>query len=372
MTDSTFFDESREQSLVKARIVSKYFGAWAKVIIPTAKQMRDKIAYIDLYAGPGRYADGAKSTPMLVLERAIQDSETRRMLVALFNDKDEQNVHSLEQVINNLPDIDTLRYRPQVSAQEVGDEIVKSFERMRLVPTLLFLDPWGYKGLSLELVNAVVKDWACECIFFFNYNRINMGLGNEIVECHMDRLFGKARADRLRSRIATMSPVEREQAIVDELIQALKEVHGKFVLLFRFKNDEGTRTSHYLIFVSKSFKGYHIMKDVMAGESSTNEQDVPSFEYNPAKARQPLLVELSHPLDDLVEMLPAAFAGRTMTMWQVYEEHSVGQRYTARNYKTALLALEQVGRIKAGDHRKGTFGNDVLVTFPAKGVGDGS
>jgi hypothetical protein len=23
----------------------------------------------------------------------------------------------------------------------------------------------------------VLKDWACECIFFFNYNRINAGVG---------------------------------------------------------------------------------------------------------------------------------------------------------------------------------------------------
>ncbi len=38
MADQSFFDESREQSVIKARIISKYFWAWAKVIIPSAKQ----------------------------------------------------------------------------------------------------------------------------------------------------------------------------------------------------------------------------------------------------------------------------------------------------------------------------------------------
>ncbi len=67
MVDEQFFDESREQSEVKARIVQKYFWAWAKVIIPTAKRYGNRILYIDLFAGPGRYKDGTLSTPLLVL-----------------------------------------------------------------------------------------------------------------------------------------------------------------------------------------------------------------------------------------------------------------------------------------------------------------
>jgi three-Cys-motif partner protein len=66
MASDSFFDEQKEQSLVKARIVEKYFWAWAKVIIPTAKKAGNKIAYIDLFAGPGRYKDGSSSTPIKV------------------------------------------------------------------------------------------------------------------------------------------------------------------------------------------------------------------------------------------------------------------------------------------------------------------
>lgn len=52
-----FFEEQSEQSQVKAAIVSKYFWAWAKIIIAVQqKGGRDqRIAYIDLFAGPGRY-----------------------------------------------------------------------------------------------------------------------------------------------------------------------------------------------------------------------------------------------------------------------------------------------------------------------------
>ena len=78
-----FFDERSDQSEVKARIVQKYFYAWANVIMPTAKRSGNRIAYIDLYAGPGRYKDGSASTPLLVLQHAIEHPKMSQMLGSL-------------------------------------------------------------------------------------------------------------------------------------------------------------------------------------------------------------------------------------------------------------------------------------------------
>src|SRR3972149_9009338 len=204
----SFFDEQAEQSQVKAAIVSKYFRTWAKVITGylCRKKLDTRIAYIDLFAGPGRYKDGAKSTPMLILEEAIKDQLLRDNLVAIFNDKEPENTSSLLSAIKELPGIESLKHAPQVNTEEVGEEIVKLFEEMSLIPTLFFVDPWGYKGLSLRLINSVLKDWGCECLFFFNYSRINMGLSNPIVKAHMDALFGEERAEQLRIRLEPMSP----------------------------------------------------------------------------------------------------------------------------------------------------------------------
>ena len=55
MGNEKFFDESSEQSRIKATIVRDYFWAWAKVIFPTVKKTNGRIAYIDLFAGKGRY-----------------------------------------------------------------------------------------------------------------------------------------------------------------------------------------------------------------------------------------------------------------------------------------------------------------------------
>ena len=229
MLTNNFFDEQKVQSLVKATITAKYFGVWANIMINTqdknAKQRgmsTDRIAYIDLFAGPGRYKDGSSSTPIIILEKAIREEKFRDRLVTIFNDKDKNSAASLEKEIQTIEGIETLRYKPKVYCGEVGADIVKRFEDMKLVPTLFFVDPWGYEGLSLHLVNSVVKDWGCDAIFFFNYNRINMGISNPAVEPHMKALFENQFEALVEILDGISTPEERESQVIESLCQAIK------------------------------------------------------------------------------------------------------------------------------------------------------
>ena len=201
MTTDEFFDDPREQSIVKSEIVRKYFWAWAKVIIPTAKKFAKKIGYIDLFAGPGIYSDGTKSTPILILKRAIEEQDMRDMLIALLNDANPEHAASLKREIDSLPGINSMKFRPKVYADKIDIGFEKTFEGIKFIPTLLFLDPWGYKGISIELIGSVLKNWGCDCILFFNYNRIQVSLTNPRVAEHMDALFGKERAEKLQREI---------------------------------------------------------------------------------------------------------------------------------------------------------------------------
>lgn len=362
-----FFDEREDQSEVKARIVSKYFLAWSRIIVPWARRNGQSVAYIDLFAGPGRYKDGSASTPLMILEHAIADPNLRASLITLFNDEEPKHTANLQQEIDKLPGIDTLAYKPRISTGDVGGSISASLQTVRMVPTFSFIDPFGYKGLSLGLVKGAIKDWGCDCVFFFNYNRINAGINNNIVDAHMTALFGEARAQALREQLTGLNPVQREALILESLAGAIKALGGKFVLPFRFRNAEGTRPTHYLIFVSKHERGYEVMKEIMAKESSTQDQGVASLEYSPADARSPLLFSLQRPLEGLSGELLQQFRGRAMRMEEVYRAHHVDTRFIKKNYKDALLALEADGKVTVdpAKRRAGTFGDDVRVTFPS-------
>lgn len=365
-----FFEERKEQSEAKARIVTKYFFAWAQVIMPTAEKRGGKIAYIDLYAGPGRYKDGAASTPLLVLQKAIDHSQISQMLVSYFNDAKDVNTATLKEEIRKLPGINKLKYEPIVSCGEVDEEAENFFSEKNLVPAFSFVDPFGYKGLSLKIIKGVIKDWGCDCVFFFNYNRINAGISNKNVKPHIDALFSQARADRLRNKLPGLSPELREAAILEELANEIRDLGGNYVLPFTFKNASGSRTSHKLVFVSKNFKGYEIMKDIMAKESSTEDEGVPSFTYSPADASMPLLFSLSQPLSKLRESLLIEFAGQEMTRDQIYERHSVDTPYIEKNYNAVLKQLEEDEIISVystkSKRQKGTYPKEhVRIKFPA-------
>ena len=73
--------------------------------------------------------------------------------MTIFNDRDEDHVHELEEAIKALPGIERLKHQPLLWNLEVGDEIAKAFQSVHTIPILAFVDPWGYKGLSLRLVS---------------------------------------------------------------------------------------------------------------------------------------------------------------------------------------------------------------------------
>jgi len=377
MSGSQFFEEPSEQSIVKTTIVKKYFLAWATVVMRWAKRGSNKIAYLDLFSGPGYFKDGTKSTPILVLESALVNTDLRNMLVSVFNDMNMDHCESLRQAIKSIPNIETLRYQPLVLNECVGQKIADELNHIQLIPSLSFVDPWGYKGLSLQLIKSLTNSWGCDCIIFFNYNRINMGLNNKKVKDYMDDLFGEKKADALRQELPMMSPAERELHIIKAFEQAIHQLGREYVLPFAFSNRRGSKTSHLLVFITKHIKGFTIMKDIMAKLSSSFGQGVPSFEFNPVTKAQSVLFDYSQSLDVLTSSLLLDFAGQRISMIEIYNQHNIGKRYIKPNYKEALLMLEEEGKIavqpsankRRRQHGRLTFGDNTVVIFPPSSEG---
>jgi len=181
----SFFEKQKSNSQIKSEIVSKYFWMWAQVMKTRTKS--GKMAYIDLYSGQGVYEDGSKSTPILILEKALNESLIKTQLISFFNDEDPECIEKLQNAVKQIKNIDELKHKPVFSNFTVDSEIEKEFSEYRFVPTLLFVDPFGYKGLTLGLIKSVLKDWGCDCFFFFNYLRVNAAINNDKFLCHTDR-----------------------------------------------------------------------------------------------------------------------------------------------------------------------------------------
>lgn len=374
MGTTRFFDAPDPQNITKTKLVAKYFGAWTTFMLSRLRRPGDRLAYIDLFAGPGRFEDDSPSTPLLVLDYSIKNPRLCTRLVTMFNDKNPNFTTQLQQEIRFLDGIERLTYQPQVTNIEIGRDVVDLLQGGNLVPTLFFIDPFGYKGLSLELIGNAIKSWGCDCIFFFNYNRINPAISHQGVVERMNDLFGIDRAERLRTQVQDLSPERRQETIMSYLTEALKAVGGKHVLPFEFQSQHGDRTSHYIVFVSKAFLGYHLMKEVM-WPLSTDTSDVRSFEYVPVTSTQMALFPdygKNHSISLLKDVLAQSAAGMKLSVWDVYERFTVDTPYMFRHVQTALIELEYERRVTIdppADRRpkrngKVTLAKDKIVTFP--------
>jgi three-Cys-motif partner protein len=362
-----FFNEQTDSSRIKAFIVSEYFPVWANIV----GQGKDKIAYIDLYSGPGKYSDGTDSTPLLILNKVVVNPKLREQLISLFQDSSEDYIKTLDEEVKKIPGYEALKFKPKIGVAKTDQKLIEELNKVNKVPSLFFIDPFGYSGLSIALIKEAIRDWGCDCIFFFNYNRINTHLSNPVMKKNMDSFFGENTADKLRDALQGTRGQQRETTIIRHFKSAIHGIGGNYSIGFKFYQVDSKKTSHYLVLATKHERGYEVMKEIMA-KVSEKIGGVPTYIFRPTT--RPKQADLFHDSDhrilDLAKLLTDEFSGKQMKVLDIYRSHNIGKPYILDNYKQALLRLEQQGKIsvdRPAEKRmrlgKITMGDDRLVTF---------
>jgi three-Cys-motif partner protein len=145
--EAEFFKKLREGSRIKQKIITDYFVSYNRVMA----RRRDKVGYADLFAGPGLYKDSEgvtqKSIPILVCEEVVRDELFRQKVHLWFNDGDPGNYEQLKVAVQSIPGIETLRYTPAIDNKIINARWVRILSKLP-VPTLIFLDPCGYKAFQ--------------------------------------------------------------------------------------------------------------------------------------------------------------------------------------------------------------------------------
>jgi len=390
-----FFREPLAQSQIKGEIVRHYFYAWAKVMISKYAPRRgfDRIAYVDLCSGPGAYETGEPSTPLHIMNTILRDPEFCCWIESIFNDADQTHVASLRERILALPGIDRLAYPPRFTGYFLAPSIVSMFANPP-VPSFTFLDPLGYKALiSRQFLASVIRPFGCDCLFFFNYRRINRAISTDVLRGGLYPLFGRDRVERLRNELASKPPKVRERIIVDEFRAALVEVGISHPLMFRVRHRDVEQTSHHLVFISTSRLAHHLMKSVLAKYSDRFADDVLRYQYSHqptgkqaakqvvmrfhdeedvSQTENPLAIEVQTigSIEHLKRDLMKKFRGQSRTVRDIYFQHHFGTPYYLPNYKQALIELEAEGKVTVDRPaesrcRQGriTLGDDRIVTF---------
>ena len=160
-----FFDEPRDESLIKLGIYAKYLVPWASKVGSTSS---DSIIWVvDGFAGPGGYKDKAETpgSPKLILDLAQRTLDTRAKyrIGCVFIEEKLKRWRLLRTLCDHYPDVQL-----RIIRGDFWDEIEDIVDIVRGQPLLLVIDPFGVMGMDYvklaRLANASNK---CDLIVTF-------------------------------------------------------------------------------------------------------------------------------------------------------------------------------------------------------------
>lgn len=371
VSSKKFFAEQTAHSRVKADIVYKYVLAWAAIVLSPKFNVSGEAAYIDLFSGPGSYDDGARSTPLLITEQILKKPQLRNGLRMFFNDINPSLTNSLKQEIKALRQVETLQHPPHFSSEPASITLIDSLGLTREIPQFYFLDQFGWADITPSLVRHIFLNRKIDCAFFFRTPRVIAAVTNPSSEQTMVSLFGKFGLESLREEFKE-HPREKEAIILGHLKVTMKEAGAPYFQPFPFFVSDGNSSRQHLIYLGKHPKGLEVVKDIMAASSTTHHGGVPVMGFTDGPVQDGLFTP--DPIPVLQEQLLRGFAGRTLTVGEVFEEHHVtSERYILRNYQEALRRLEASSCVRASPgvaerpNRGGvvTMSELVKITFPS-------
>ena len=360
-----FFASQTLRSRIKSFVVGDYYREWGHIIV-RGKRSGGVMGYVDLFAGPGIYEDRAESTPLMVLRKTLGSRVLSEQVQLVFNDKDSGYVSTLKLALADLVSSGSvsLRHEPLFFNFEVEPSTLNWFRGLGLGPCLFFLDPFGYRGLTMDLIAGLVREWGSDCIFLFNYSALHKHLYNEGEDASVTEFWNSGDLESLKANLSGSSPLDSEYNTVRFLSECMRQRGVPYVLPMRFTMEGSSQTSYHLVLASKSFRAYQLMKEVMHGLSTRHLEGAVPFEFvfrENSMLQVPILG--LRPEDYLHERLFSKFASRSLSfrdLYRCFEEENTTP-FIRRHYVSAIDRLRDQ-RLLSGGRRSG-IGDGVLLRF---------
>ena len=236
----------------KHDILRYHLGAWFPILGRTSA----RVQYIDGFAGPGMYEGGEIGSPILALQVISNHLYINEFVQAgkrmdfLFVEKEQQFADSLRHRISQTQwpgvfNIDVRHAEFEIVMRDLLDE-VDARKRM-MPPTLLFIDPFGSAGFSMELVARLGRYNRIDMLINFNYvDLVRWLLPDPTKHVTLDGLYG---TQRWRPALQ-MAGEERKEFLIQEYGRALQEA-GWRGTNFEMINNQN-QTQYYLFFGTRS------------------------------------------------------------------------------------------------------------------------
>lgn len=347
----------------KLTILKKYLNAW----IPIITKYNPKVLYIDGFAGPGEYIGGKEGSPIVAINAFLnQKIPIKSTVKMIFVEADKERYDFLIQKIQSmkLPSNLDVSVTCDTFENAIGLKLEKLIKQgFYLMPTFAFIDPFGFTGIPLSIIENIMKSPKTEVLINFMYEEINRFTSLQKV---WDGLFDTFGTDEWKKVNDEKEPAKRDRMLRDIYkVQLEKKAKAKYVRFFKMINNSN-RTDYYLFFGTNDLTGLKKMKEAMWNVDKSGTFQFSDATYNPS---QPTLFEIEPNYKELKQLIINKFKGKTVGVEEVELFVVVETPFRETHYKRQVLKsmeeslLPEIVVTALKNRRKGTYPEDTKIQF---------
>jgi len=255
----------REQTGVKHFILREYVVRMAFKVASFC----DTITYIDGFSGPWNavsddFSDSSFAIALSELRKAreVYNSKNREVkLRCFFVEKSRSAYARLRTFADDIADAEVVTKRGTFEA--AIPDVVEFVRRGGAKNfTLLFIDPTGWTGFSMETLKPLLDLERVELLINFMTSHIRRFVDSpdKVTQDSFERMFGNS---SFRQRVQGLRFEEKEDALIHEYMMNLKHLgHFAYVAAAIILDPLISRTHFHLIYATRHPAGLHVFKEV--------------------------------------------------------------------------------------------------------------
>ena len=363
----------QDHTRAKHALLSRYVKAWLSILGQSGRRVlgRSELVLVDAFAGKGRYLGGQPGSPLLLRQIAGQVAADKRVdAVELFYIEPNAINHAeLTAELSGEPPPAGVSEKP-VARVEFERAAPRILELLGSRPAFWFIDPFGFSGLPLTLIEQILARPRSEVFITFMSRDMNRFLDVQQHRRASMQILGMNDEEFDRTIAAVVTSEKREFALRDVYLRQLKERAGaKYVWAARIASRGADETIYYLIHASTHIKAYREMKDATYELFGDRYAFLGRDDYEvKAQLELPFFETGTQVLQG---QLLRVFEGRTVTYQQLTDEAYPDPRFHMfidTHFRTAIVALIAAGTVakrRVTTQKELAVSGDDVLKFPA-------
>ena len=174
---------------VNHELLDKYLGGW----LPILGSRNPKLLIVDGFAGRGEYVNGSAGSPVLIMRKAEELISAGKAgeVICWFVEYDAKNFRALQDVLeSNGPKSPLVKVGTSDQPFELVVKEVVERTNGNTVPSLWFIDPFGFTGMSFETVEQIMALPRSKVFITLMLRDIGRFLSHPNLDTYFNRLFG--------------------------------------------------------------------------------------------------------------------------------------------------------------------------------------